>query len=111
MQGLLNINDEKQQRTNVGSSQSLKVKSNISDRRSKAQNDLLMTNITLSMMGSGQIYGDIDYVFNRCYTFSLRSVENEAQLFTIRSKDFEKVLRGHRDTWVQVEKICIQRNH
>ena len=110
MHSLLNINDEKQQKSVIGSSQSLKVKSKISDRRSKANNDLLMSNITLSMLGSGQIFGDIDYVFNRCYTFSLKSVENEAQLYTIRSKDFEKVLRAHRDTWVQVEKICIQRN-
>ena len=56
------------------------------------------------MLGSGQIFGDIDYVFNRCYAYSLKSVENDAQLYTIKSSNFEKVLRAHRDTWVQVEK-------
>jgi hypothetical protein len=69
-----------------------------------------MQNITLAMIGKAQIFGDIDYVFNRCYTFSLKSVENEASIFTIKSKDYEKVLRTHRETWAQVEKNCIEKN-
>lgn len=69
-----------------------------------------MKDINLAMIGSGQLFGDIDFVFQRCYTFSLRVIENESQLFTIRSKDFEKVLKTHRDTWVQVEQNCFERN-
>lgn len=56
------------------------------------------------------MYGDIDYVFNRNYAYSLKVTSNVSELYLVRVRDFEKVIKVHKDTWVQAEKNCRERN-
>lgn len=69
-----------------------------------------MQTVTLAMLGQGQLFGDIDFVFQRCYTYQLRVIENDSQVYLVKSKDFEKVLKMHKETWRMVEKSAIERN-
>jgi CRP-like cAMP-binding protein len=64
----------------------------------------------IATLGQGQVYGDIDYVFNRNYAYSLKVTSNESELYLVRVRDFEKIVRAHRDTWVLVQKNCKERN-
>jgi signal-transduction protein with cAMP-binding, CBS, and nucleotidyltransferase domain len=69
-----------------------------------------MHTVTLAMLGQGQLFGDIDFVFQRCYTYQLRVIENDSQVYLVKSKDFEKVIKTHKETWRMVEKSAIERN-
>ncbi len=89
----------------------MKVRNSIQDRQLKIQNDASMHTVTLAILGQGQLFGDIDFVFQRCYTYQLRVIENDSQLYIVKSKDFEKVIKAHRETWRTVEKSAIHRNH
>lgn len=69
-----------------------------------------MQNFVIATLGQGQVYGDIDFVFNRNYTYTLKVTSNDSELYLVRVKDFEKVVKGHKETWGYVEKNCKERN-
>ncbi len=51
------------------------------------------------MLGQAQVFGDIDFVMNRKYQYTLCVAELDSQIYTIKVKDFEKVLKSNKDTW------------
>ena len=49
-------------------------------------------------------------MYQRNYTYSLKVAQNDCEIYLVRAKDFDKVIKGHRDTWVMVEESCRERN-
>ena len=66
--------------------------------------------MVVAVLGHAQVFGDIDHIYQRNYTYSLRASENNSQIYLMRCVDFEKVIRSHRDSWHGAERSCVERN-
>ena len=51
------------------------------------------------MLGSGQMVGEDDGIFNRPYSYSVVCKSNTAHVFRIKSAEFFKKMQAHDVSW------------
>ena len=78
----------------------------VDSHKQKIIEDISMSTMSVTQLGSGQVFGDIDLVYNRHYVYSLRATSNDCQLYILKSVDFERLLRNVKYTWTELEECC-----
>ena len=73
---LKNLSDSKDDESDSGSYKKTKKSASsnnkISKRKYKVSADVSLQNFTITTLGMGQLFGDIDFVYQRNYTYSLK---------------------------------------
>ncbi len=62
------------------------------------------SNVKLSLMGPGLVFGDDDILTNRPYKASLKCVTNDSLVYLLQRDEFLRIFRTENETWnVQFE--------
>eukprot|EP00347_Sterkiella_histriomuscorum_P007045 403350459 len=82
----------------------------LNQRKTKVMDDISLMMLQVALLGSGQLFGEIDVVFERNYTYSLYCNSVQNQLYLIKADDFQKLLQNVKGTWQDLEIYCNQKN-
>jgi CRP-like cAMP-binding protein len=77
------------------SSNSIRKKSQLK----KQEQSQAHSNIKLSLLGVGLVFGDDDILTNRPYKASLKCVRNDSVVFLLQRDEFLRIFRTENETW------------
>ena len=66
----------------------------ISLKKLRANEFVNFKNTTVTCLGQGQIFGEIDVVHKRKYSYTLRCSKNDSKLYLVSAKAFHDILQN-----------------
>ncbi|CDW88479.1 cyclic nucleotide-binding domain containing protein [Stylonychia lemnae] len=82
----------------------------LNNKKLKVNEDKTLQSISVTLLGSGQSFGEIDLMFERNYSYSLLCNSVQNQIYLIKADDFIRLLQHVKGTWSELEQHCILKN-